>query len=55
MKTLDYILAGLLILIAVVAFYALISYLGGYGAIIGACIIAGLANLTIEKTTEDIN
>lgn len=55
MKTLDYIIAGLLILIAVVAFYALISYLGGYGAIIAAIIIAGLANLTIEQTTEDIN
>lgn len=48
----SYVFAGLLVLVGVVAFYALINFLGGYGAIIGACIIAGLVNETTERTTN---
>ena len=44
--------AGLIIILAVAVFYALINYLGGYGAIIASCIIAGLVNLGVEKSTE---
>ena len=53
MKTIDYILIGFIILIAVTAFFALINYLGGYGAIISAIIIAGLCNWSAERITED--
>ena len=55
MTRFEIILAGLLVIIGAVTFFLLISYLGGYGAIIASIILAGLANLTIEKTTEDIN
>lgn len=34
--------AGLIIVAAVATFYALINYLGGYGAIISAFTVAGL-------------
>ena len=53
MKTLDYILIGFIILIAVTAFFALINYLGGYGAIIATIIIAGLCQWSAEKVSED--
>lgn len=44
--------AGLLVLVGVAIFYALIHFLGGYGAMIGACIVAGLVNETTERTTN---
>lgn len=44
--------AVLLIALTCAVFYALINYLGGYGAIIASCIIAGLVNLGVEKSTE---
>ena len=53
MKTLDYILIGLIILISVSVFFALINYLGGYGAIIATIIIAGLCQWSAEKVSED--
>lgn len=55
MTTLEKLFAGIIILIAVVAFFALVNYLGGYGALLGACIIAGLLNWGIEKATEEEN
>lgn len=45
-----YVFAGLLVLVGVATFYALIHFLGGYGALIGSCIIAGLVNETAERT-----
>ena len=53
MKTSEKLIAGLLILLAVVVFFALINYLGGYGAIISAIIVAGLANMGIEQSTNN--
>ena len=41
-----------LILASVAVFFALINYLGGYGAMLGACIVAGLVNEVTERTTE---
>lgn len=55
MTTLEKLFAGIIILIAVVAFFALINYLGGYGALLGAVIIAGLLNWGIEEATEEEN
>lgn len=52
MTTLEKLFAGIIILIAVVAFFALVNYLGGYGALLGACIIAGLVNWGVEESTE---
>ena len=48
----SHLLAGLLVLVGVATFYALIHFLGGYGAMIGACIVAGLVNETTERTTN---
>ena len=48
----SYLFAGLLVLVGVATFYALVHFLGGYGAMIGACIIAGLVNETTERTTN---
>lgn len=45
-------LAGLLVLVGVATFYALIHFLGGYGAMIASCIIAGLVNEVTERTTN---
>lgn len=50
MKT--YAIISLVILAAVAVFFALVSYLGGYGAMIGSCIVAGLVNEATERTTE---
>jgi hypothetical protein len=48
----SYLFAGFLILAGVATFFALVAYLGGYGAMISACIIAGLMNETTERTTN---
>ena len=48
----DYILISVVVIAIVAIFYALIDFLGGYGALIAACIIAGLANETHERTTR---
>lgn len=42
---------GVLTLASVAVFFALVAYLGGYGAMIGACIVAGLVNEVTERTT----
>ena len=55
MKTLEYIIIGQIVLISVSVFFALINYLGGYGAIIASCIVAGLANWGAEQTTDKSN
>lgn len=43
---------GVLTLASVAVFFALVAYLGGYGAMIGACIVAGLVNEVTERTTN---
>lgn len=53
MTRIEKLIAGLYIIIAVAVFFALISYLGGYGALISAFITAGLLNYGLEQKTED--
>ena len=53
MSRIEKLIAGLYIIIAVAVFFALISYLGGYGALISAFIIVGLLNYGLEQETED--
>lgn len=55
MKTLDYILIGLIVLISVSVFFLLINYLGGYGAIISAIIIAGFCQWSAEVSEDNHN
>ena len=42
MNIFEKILASLIVVASVATFYALVAFLGGYGAIISACIVAGL-------------
>ena len=51
MTTKEKLCAGLIIVAAVATFYALINYLGGYGAIISAFTVAGL--LTYEPNPNE--
>jgi hypothetical protein len=53
MTRIEKLIAGLYIIIAVAVFFALISYLGGYGALISAFITVGLLNYGLEQETED--
>ena len=53
MTRIEKLIAGLYIIIAIVTFFALINYLGGYGAIIATIIIAGLCQWSAEKVSED--
>lgn len=53
MTRLEKLMAGIIILLAVAVFFALINYLGGYGALICAIIIAGLAQHGAEQTSEN--
>lgn len=53
MTRIEKLIVGLYIIIAVVVFFALISYLGGYGALISAFITVGLLNYGLEQETED--
>ena len=46
------IITALVVLASVVVFFALVGFLGGYGAMISACIIAGLANECHEQITQ---
>lgn len=43
MTLLDKTLCALVVVASVAVFYALVNFLGGYGAIIASCIVAGLA------------
>jgi hypothetical protein len=53
MTRIEKLIAGLYIIIAVAVFFALISYLGGYGALISAFIAVGLLNYGLEQKIED--
>ena len=48
----SYIVISLVVLASVAVFFALVGFLGGYGAMIGACIVAGLVNECHERTTQ---
>lgn len=48
----SYLFAGLLVLVGIATFYALIHFLGGYGALIASCTLAGLVSEAAERPTN---
>lgn len=55
MTRLETIIAVAIVAVAVAVFFALISYLGGYGAIISAILVAAFGCDWTEKTTDKSN
>lgn len=55
MTRLEKLMAGIIILIAVAVFFALINYLGGYGALLSAFIVAGISQFAVEQETDNNN